>query len=191
MTASFPNSSIFTDAITFRPFERQKDEAMLLDWMHKPHVIPYWHLNLSKTAFSRHLDKALSDTHQRLWIGLYEGIPMSYWETYQAKKDIVARFYHPHPSDEGVHLLFGPETHLGRGLALPFLAAMTNRLFSENPNTEKVMAEPDIRNEKMIHIFYKCGYEPIKPIQLPDKTGLLMACRRDSFKKAVEMYESS
>lgn len=191
MTASFSNLSIFSSAITFRPFERQQDEAMLLEWMHQPHVVPYWHLDLTKEAFSRHLDKALSDTHQQLWIGSYEGEPMSYWETYKGREDIIARYYHAHPADEGVHLLFGPEAYLGKGLALPFLAAMTQRLFSDHPETLKVMAEPDIRNEKMIHIFRKCGYEPIKPIQLPDKTGLLMACRKDSFKKAVEMYESS
>lgn len=60
---------------------------------------------------------------------------------------------------------------------------MTAFQFEQNKPTEKVVAEPDIRNEKMIHVFEKCGFERVKPVNLPDKTGLLMFCDRERFER--------
>jgi RimJ/RimL family protein N-acetyltransferase len=46
-----------------------------------------------------------------------------------------------------------------------------------------VIAEPDIRNHKMIHVFEKCGFEKVQSIELPDKTGMLMYCYRENFER--------
>jgi RimJ/RimL family protein N-acetyltransferase len=57
--------------------------------------------------------------------------------------------------------------------------------------TNKVMAEPDIRNAKMIHLFEKCGFTPIKEIELPDKTALLMSCTRGNFERKWNYGEAT
>lgn len=102
---------------------------------------------------------------------------MSYWESYWVKGDIIEDYYESEEGDQGIHLLIGDPDYLGKGLALPFLRAMVKfQLLTSTTN--KVMAEPDIRNAKMIHLFEKCGFTPIKEIELPDKTALLMSCTR-------------
>lgn len=45
----------------------------------------------------------------------------------------------------------------------------------------RVVSEPDVRNERVIHVFERCGYEPQGRIDLPDKEALLMHCERDRF----------
>jgi RimJ/RimL family protein N-acetyltransferase len=166
--------------ISIRPVTLVQDLMRLHHWHHQAHVIPFWKQNFPIPEYKKHLQKLLADRHQTLYIGHINGEPMSYWECYWAKDDVIANYYDVENGDQGIHLLFGPVQFLGKGLALPFLRAMTAFLFQQE-GTKKIVAEPDIRNEKMIHIFQKCGFEPQKEIDLPDKRGLLMFCDRTSF----------
>nr|WP_107727577.1 GNAT family N-acetyltransferase [Desmospora activa] len=166
--------------IAFRPVELERDLERLHQWMHQFHVIPFWDLNIPLDRYRKHLQTFLADTHQSLHIGSLDGVPMSYWETYWAKDDILGKYYDVHPDDQGIHLLIGPPSYLGKGYALPLLQTMTAWLF-EHQETQKVVAEPDIRNDKMIHLFTKCGFRFQQEIQLPDKRAALMFCYRDTF----------
>lgn len=167
--------------ISFRPVTLQEDLERIHNWMNQPHVIPFWKLGFSLNRIKAHLKKALADQHQTLYIGLLDGVPMSYWESYWAIDDIIGNYYPANVADHGIHLLIGEPTFLGKGYALPLLRSMTDFQF-ENKAVQKIVTEPDIRNKKMIHIFEKCGFEFQKPVELPDKTGSLMFCLRDRFK---------
>ncbi|MFC0558920.1 GNAT family N-acetyltransferase [Halalkalibacter alkalisediminis] len=166
--------------ITFRQVQLEEDLERLHHWHHQAHVIPFWKQNFPLPVYKAHLQKLLADRHQTLYIGHVNGEPMSYWECYWAKDDIIANYYEADNGDQGIHLLFGPEKFLGKGLSLPLLRAMTAFGF-RHEETSKIVAEPDIRNEKMIHIFEKCGFEAQKEVDLPDKRGLLMFCERTTF----------
>ena len=165
--------------IAFRPVVLQ-DLQRIHNWMNQPHVIPYWNLAYDLDRMREHLQKALADTHQTLYIGLLDDVPMSYWESYWAKRDIIAQCYPAHPADQGIHLLIGPPEFLGLGYALPLLRAMTSFQF-QHSETQKIVTEPDSRNQKMIHVFKRCGFEFQKEIDLPDKRAALMFCHRQSF----------
>ncbi|WP_128895940.1 GNAT family N-acetyltransferase [Longirhabdus pacifica] len=168
------------NTISFREVVFEDDVDLLHKWHRQQHVVPFWRLNISRDDYERHLTAFLQDEHQTLYMGALDGIPMSYWEAYWAKDDIIADYYDVEDGDQGIHLLIGPPSYLGKGLALPLLKAMVSFQF-QHQNTKKVVAEPDIRNEKMIHVFERCGFERIKPIQLPDKEAMLMFCERDRF----------
>ncbi|ARI76613.1 GNAT family N-acetyltransferase [Halobacillus mangrovi] len=167
--------------ITFRKVTFD-DVGRIHKWMNEDHVHPYWNLNVPLESFKAHLKKALADSHQTLYMGLVDGQMMSYWEAYWVRGDVVEKTYSSSPYDQGVHLLIGERVFLGKGYSLPLLREMVRFQF-QSLKTKKVVAEPDIRNEKMIHVFKKCGFKPVKPIQLPDKTGLLMFCEREEFEK--------
>ncbi|WP_264187660.1 GNAT family N-acetyltransferase [Halobacillus litoralis] len=157
-----------------------EDVALVHKWMNEDQVHPFWQLNLPFERFEKHYRKALRDTHQTLYLGMIDGEVMSYWEAYWVKGDVLENSYSPKAYDQGIHLLIGEKDYLGSGFALPLLRAMV-RFQLEQDATTKVVAEPDIRNEKMIHIFEKCGFTPITPIQLPDKKAQLMFCERETF----------
>ncbi|HEY9736745.1 MAG TPA: GNAT family N-acetyltransferase [Trichocoleus sp.] len=168
--------------IAFRPVQLEADLPLIHNWMNQPHVVPFWKLDLPVEQMRSHLQKALADTHQTLYIGLLDGVPMSYWEAYWAADDIVAKHYPAHPTDQGIHLLIGPPDFLGKGYALPLLRVMTQFQFQQL-ETQKIVAEPDIRNHKMIHVFERCGFEFQKAIDLPDKTAALLFCDRTRFEQ--------
>ncbi|WP_257348842.1 GNAT family N-acetyltransferase [Pseudalkalibacillus decolorationis] len=166
--------------ISFIPVDYERDLELIYKWMHEPHVIPYWQLNMPFSKFEVHLKRALDDQHQTLYLGYMDGVPMSYWEAYWVNGDVVEKCYEPEMKDQGIHLLIGEADFLGKGYSQQVLEAMVEFQFRES-ETQKVIAEPDIRNDKMIHVFEKCGFKAIKPIKLPDKTGLLMFCDRERF----------
>ncbi|MBH5320103.1 acetyltransferase [Paenibacillus sp. GSMTC-2017] len=167
--------------ISFRRVESEIDFERLYEWQHYDHVKPYWNLAISREAYRQHLEAFLLDTHQTLYIGSIDGVPMSYWECYWAVDDVIAGCYEPKVADQGVHLLIGPPEYIGRGYALPMLEAMVSFLFLHK-ETDRIVAEPDIRNDKMIHIFKRCGFEVQKTITLPDKQALLLFCNRENFR---------
>lgn len=166
--------------IAFRPVVLEEDLNLIHNWMNQPHVIPFWNLAFDLERMREHLQRTLADKHQTLYIGCLDDEPMSYWESYWTIDDIVARHYSAEATNQGIHLLIGETKFLGKGYALPLLRAMVFFQF-ENTATQKIIAEPDIRNQKMIHVFEKCGFEFQKEIELPDKFGALMFCDRQLF----------
>lgn len=158
------------------------DASMLHGWMNEVHVIPYWQLNIPFLEYKLHLEKSLSDDHQELLIGKINGRPVSYWEVYRVRDDIIGGYYDFDDYDQGVHLLIGDRAHLGKGFIYPLLMRTLHLQFQKT-ETEKVVAEPDVRNEKMIHVFKRCGFIPKKEVVLPDKTALLMMCTREAFER--------
>ncbi|WP_368504997.1 GNAT family N-acetyltransferase [Alkalihalophilus sp. As8PL] len=171
--------------ISFREVELEKDLEKLHQWHHQDHVIPFWKQNFMLPDYKVHLQKLLADQHQTLYIGHLDDEPMSYFERYWTEDDLIANYYDAEVGDQGIHLLIGPDAFLGKGLALPLVRAMTAFGF-QHPETKKIIAEPDIRNKKMIHVFEKCGFEAVKEVDLPDKRGLLMFCDREEFLRRWE-----
>ncbi len=53
----------------------------------------------------------------------------------------------------------------------------------QHSETQKIVAEPDIRNQKMIHVFERCGFAFQQEITLPDKTAALLFCDRAQFQQ--------
>jgi RimJ/RimL family protein N-acetyltransferase len=181
---SFYDSTI-GKTLSFVKVDLERDVSLLHKWQQQLYVIPFWKLDISFEKYEKHLEEFLADKHQTLYLGLIDGVPMSYWEAYWVKGDVVEDCYDPHPEDQGIHLLIGEEAYLGKGYALPLLRTIVHFQFLSH-GTEKVIAEPDIRNEKMIHVFEKCGFKKVKPIDLPDKTGMLMYCHRETFERRWE-----
>lgn len=165
--------------IAFRSVILEKDLKRIHRWMHQKHVIPFWQLNLPLAKFQEHLHKELAG-HQQLYIGSLDNTPISYWETYRVIEDRLGHYYKAELDDHGVHLLIGETAYLGKGYALPMLRAITYHLFQQT-HCGKVVAEPDIRNHKMIHIFEKCGYQRQQKLHLPEKEALLLFCQRENF----------
>ncbi|WLR43137.1 GNAT family N-acetyltransferase [Bacillus carboniphilus] len=171
--------------LSFRRVDFEKDVKRLHGWHHQPHVIPFWNQNFTFEKYADFLTKLLDDQHQTLWIGMVHEESMSYFETYWAKDDVLGKHYDWNEFDQGIHLLIGEPSFLGKGYAAPFVSKMVEQLFQEE-RTSRIVTEPDIRNEKMIHIFKKVGFKPYKELQLPDKKALMMICERSDFKKVVE-----
>lgn len=170
--------------VGFRPVELDRDLGRLHAWLNNEHVLPYWQLNDPLPEFREELDAKLTDDHLTPYVGTLDHVPMSYWERYWAAEDAIADYYDADPSDQGIHLLFGPPEYLGEGYAEPLLRAMTAFQF-RHPETQRVVTEPDVRNDVVVHVFEQCGFEPVREIEMEEKDALLMTCDRERFEREV------
>ncbi|WP_137286402.1 GNAT family N-acetyltransferase [Halorussus salinisoli] len=169
--------------ISFRQVE-MADLGMLHAWLNEDHVLPYWQLDDPLPEFRDALAEKLADDHVTPYVGHLDHVPMSYWECYWATDDPIADYYDADPADQGIHLLVGPPEYLGHGYAEPLLRAVTEMQFRHG-ETDRIVTEPDVRNEIVHHVFEKCGFEPRREIEMDEKTALLMVCERDRFERGV------
>ncbi|QFU84416.1 GNAT family N-acetyltransferase [Natronorubrum aibiense] len=172
--------------VSLRQATLDRDLGRLHAWLGSAHVKPYWQLDLPLPAFSDRLAAKLADDHLTPYIGCLDHVPMSYWECYWAAEDDVANHYDADPTDQGVHLLIGPDEYLGRGYALPLLRAVVAMQF-RHPGTERVIAEPDARNDRVIHVFEQCGFESQAEFHFDEaeKDAVLMVCDRNRFETEI------
>lgn len=172
--------------ISLRQATLERDLGRLHAWLGSDHVKPYWQLDLPLPAFHDRLAEKLADDHLTPYVGCLDYVPMSYWECYWAADDDVANHYDAHPADQGVHLLIGPEEYLGNGYALPLMRAVVAMQF-RHPDTNRVIAEPDARNERAIRVFERCEFESRKEFHFneAEKDALLMMCNRERFEADV------
>lgn len=172
--------------ISLRQATLERDLGRLHAWLGSEHVKPYWQLDLPLPAFRDRLVSKLSDDHLTPYVGCLDHVPMSYWECYRAAENDVANHYDAAPTDRGVHLLIGPEEYLGRGYARPLLRAVVAMQFRD-PETERVIAEPDARNDRAIAVFEDCGFEPRREFRFEEaeKDAVLVVCERERFESAM------
>lgn len=172
--------------ISLRQASMERDLGRLHQWLGSDHVKPYWQRDLPLPAFRETVRESLAEDHLTPYIGCLDHVPMSYWECYWAAEDDVGNHYEADPDDQGVHLLIGPEEYLGNEYALPLMRAVVAMQF-RHPETSRVIAEPDTRNEHVIHVFERCGFEPREEFYFDEaeKDALLMVCERDRFESDV------
>lgn len=170
--------------------------GLLHDWLHRPHVAPWWPPELSLAETHTYLADQLAQGHLDPWVVSLDGAAFAYVETYRAAEDPLAEAFPLTASDRGWHVLVGPPEVLGTGLPRLLGRAVLARLFAETVQlpagetrhlrtdeaapspVERVVCEPDERNIRMLRFCERLGYTRLATVDLPDKRAALMACTR-------------
>lgn len=158
----------------FRRLDPAADLDLVHGWMHQPHVVPFWQLDVRRDEVGAYLAGIAEAGHVEPLIGCVDGAPVSYWEVYWAARDPLAHHYPAADHDQGVHLLIGPPEWTGRGLGRRLLDAVVRWQLEREPRTRRIVAEPDVRNGRMIHVFERCGFTRQDELDLPEKRAALM-----------------
>jgi RimJ/RimL family protein N-acetyltransferase len=156
------------------------DHAELLHgWLHQPHVRRWWsHGDRATTA--RYIARQRASAHLVPWVISADDRPFGYVETYRAADDPLADAYPLTPADQGWHVLVGPPDAIGSGLPRLLGRAVVAHLLAR-PGAERVVCEPDERNDRMIAFCRALGHERLATLDLPDKRAALLACTRAAF----------
>jgi acetyl CoA:N6-hydroxylysine acetyl transferase len=160
------------------PVQVPGDTPLVHSWMNDPAVARFWHMAHPMEDIDRYMREQAASARSTSWIGSLEGFPMSYWELYRADLDALAHHYPAQLMDVGVHMLIGPPSHRGRGLGRHLLRAVSDALFAANPETGRVVAEPDTANTSVIRALELSGFQRVADLRLPDKQAALMVRHR-------------
>ncbi|MFJ8001916.1 GNAT family N-acetyltransferase [Streptomyces sp. NPDC096310] len=157
------------------PVRMERDLALVSRWMNDPAVAAFWHLPGPESVTEAHVRPQVDGDGRTIpFLGVLDGVPMSYWELYRADLDPLARHYPARPHDTGVHLLLGGGADRGRGVGTLLLRAVADLVLDHRPRCARVVAEPDLRNTPSVSAFLSAGFRFAAEIDLPDKRAALM-----------------
>lgn len=161
------------------PVRLPYDLELISRWMNDPAVAAFWELAGSEAVTEAHLLAQLDGDGRSIpFLGVLDGVPMSYWELYRADLDPIARHYPARPHDTGIHLLLGGVADRGRGVGTTLLRAVGDLVLDHRPRCARVIAEPDLRNTPSVSAFLSAGFRLSAEIDLPDKRAALMVRER-------------
>lgn len=156
-----------------------EDYPLLTSWMNDPEIAEFWLLAGPESLTRAHVAHVSADGHSTSYLGYLDDEPMSYWELYRADLDSLAEHYAAEAYDGGIHLLLGPSRYRGKGLGAQLLQAVALGMFAEEPRMRRIVAEPDVRNERSVRAFARAGFRQVGELELPIKTAALMVKERD------------
>lgn len=107
--------------------------------------------------------------------------PLALMDFYQVIVDEIGSFYEAGPEDVGIHFLMAPIKKKVPGLSRNVLLTGLSYLFSLG--VERIVGEPDARNEKANQLVTSVGFTFIKEIQMSYKRAHLYLYERNDFLK--------
>ncbi|UGQ13910.1 acetyltransferase [Yinghuangia sp. ASG 101] len=164
---------------SFHELHIKRDLPIIHTWMNDPEIARWWHLAGDVDTTARHLAERRGLTHATTYVGCLDDEPVSYWELYRADLDPLAEHYAAQPHDVGVHLIIGPPAHRGRGLGSLLLFVVADLILRAAPDTQRVVADPDVRNAASVAAFRRAGFRRAADLALPGRTAALMIRDRE------------
>ncbi|WP_025618728.1 GNAT family N-acetyltransferase [Salinispora cortesiana] len=119
------------------------------------------------------------DTHHAYLI-LLDGEPVGLFQSYQPEADPVGERYPVQVGDMGLHLLLNPPRRYLRGLTAAVGPALVRFLLQDSA-TQRIVVEPDVRNETALRRLRVEGFTFAAEIDMPDKRAQLAFLTRARF----------
>jgi RimJ/RimL family protein N-acetyltransferase len=170
--------------LAFRPLDPLEDAVLLHGWVTHPKAA-FWMMQDARLEdVERAYMDIAADEHHHALLGLHDGEPAFLMERYDPAHRELVGLYEPGPGDVGMHFLVAPTDAPVHGFTRAVITAVMRHLF-DDPATERVVVEPDVRNTAVHALNAAVGFVPAHEIRKPEKTALLSFCTREQFERAV------
>ncbi|MEU6077967.1 GNAT family N-acetyltransferase [Micromonospora sp. NPDC047074] len=166
--------------VTIRPLDPDTDIDLIHGWVSQERA-RFWGMRDAGRdrveEIYRYLD---SLTTHHAWLVHRDDTPVALFQTYDPAADPVGEYYEVLPGDHGTHLLIGAPTGIERGFTGTLLNVLFGFVFAD-PRHQRVIAEPDARNEKAVRRLLRTGFVAGPLIDLPEKQARLLFLDRETF----------
>ncbi|MCG8318237.1 MAG: acetyltransferase [Cytophagales bacterium] len=171
--------------IRLRPLDLENDMRTIHGWVIQPYAV-YWGMQEFSLEQVKQAHKELLTRDQyEIYLGLLNGNTIFMMERYKASEDMIGQFYEVQPGDYGMHILVAPAQKRIPDFTWNVFSAVMDFMFS-HPHTDRVVVEPDVRNEKIHVLNRRAGFQYQGNIKLPGKTASLAWCTRADYLAALE-----
>ncbi|MCX4582007.1 GNAT family N-acetyltransferase [Streptomyces sp. NBC_01481] len=168
---------------TVRPLDPFADAELVHGWVTHPKAA-FWLMQDAKLQDVEREYMAISaHEHHHAFIGLKDGEPVFLMERYDPAHVELVGLYDAMPGDVGMHFLVAPTDTPVHGFTRGVITAVMETLFADMA-TERVVVEPDVRNQAVHALNEAVGFVPEREIKKPEKDALLSFCTRAQFEAA-------
>ena len=167
------------------PLDPAEHIELVHSWVIEPRA-QFWGM----TSYSRDGVRAVYEfigelTTHHAYLMTLDGTPVGIFQTYEPVADPVGECYPVEPGDIGIHLfLAAPGDREIPGFTGALAAALNRHLFSD-PTVQRIVVEPDVRNERALRRWRRLGFTFGGQIDLADKRAQLAFLTRDDFESAA------
>lgn len=166
--------------LTLEPLDLARDIALVHAWVTHPASV-YWEmpgftLEQVRDEYAQIRDQA---GHEAL-LGRADGVPAFLVERYDPATSPLADLPELAPGDVGMHLLVAPTDAPVRGFTRAVMRCALEHCFVD-PAVNRVVVDPDVRNEKIAVLNAAAGFVVSRAVALPTKTATLSFCTRADF----------
>ncbi|MEU0670064.1 GNAT family N-acetyltransferase [Streptomyces lavendulocolor] len=169
---------------TFRPLDPLDDGELIHSWVTHPKAAFWLMQNHTVADVQREYMAIAANEHHDAFIGLHDGEPAFLMERYDPSKVELVGLYGARPGDVGMHFLVAPTDTPVHGFTRAVITAVMRELFRD-PATERVVVEPDVRNEAVHALNAAVGFSIAEKIAKPEKDAYLSFCTREQFHAAI------
>ncbi|MDO9454895.1 GNAT family N-acetyltransferase [Nocardioides sp.] len=170
--------------ITLEPLDVDEHGCRLHRWVTHPRSA-FWMMQ-DATPAEVVADYRLVEEHPHhdAWLGRVDGEPAFLAETYDpvlAPEVGLADLPELRPGDLGMHVLVAPTDSPRRGFTRGVFGAVMAHCFADAA-VERVVVEPDVRNERIAVLNEEAGFVVERVLDLPGKQAALSFCTRADWK---------
>ncbi|MEV7621816.1 GNAT family N-acetyltransferase [Actinoplanes sp. NPDC089786] len=118
------------------------------------------------------------ETHHAYLMEL-DGTPIGIFQTYEPEHDPIGEYYPVRAGDFGIHLFLAPAEKEIQDFTGTVSAALLRFVF-QVPARQRIVVEPDARNERALRRWKRLGFVFDAQVTLPHKTAQLAFLERSS-----------
>lgn len=173
-----------TETVQVRALDPQADAPLVHAWVDDPRA-RFWgmvgHTVAQVAEIYAYVD---SLPHHHAHLVSYGDRPVALLQTYRPEHDPVGECYQVEPGDFGLHLLVAPTDRAVEGFRGRLLHDLGTWAFAD-PTVQRLVVEPDLRNDKAIRRIERTGFTLGPEIVLPEKRARLAFLQRAVFEQSV------
>ncbi|GAA2981775.1 hypothetical protein JOD63_002595 [Microbacterium terrae] len=173
----------FTIGLT--EIDARRDAEAVHAWLTDPHAAFWGMASLTVDEVGDYIAAVATHPHQDGWLGVVDGEPTFYAETYDPSRVLLPGVYDGAAGDLGMHVLIAaPGDRPRHGLTDAVFAAVMRWCF-DDLDARRVVVEPDVRNAAIREKNRRAGFVEIGEVLVDDggavKTAMLSTCTREAF----------
>ncbi|RHW22421.1 GNAT family N-acetyltransferase [Nocardioides immobilis] len=170
--------------LTIEPLDLERDLTLLHAWVTHPRSVFWMMQDATLDDVRREYDGIVADPHHHAFLGRADGRPAFLVEIYDPAYSLLAGLPELRPGDLGMHVLVAPpDGEPVPGFTSQVFAAVMEHCFAD-PAVERVVVEPDARNDAIRQKNVDAGFVELREIPLPGKTAMLSVCTRYAYEAA-------
>ncbi|RVU91727.1 GNAT family N-acetyltransferase [Flavobacterium columnare] len=169
--------------IDFIPLNIQTHIPIIHDWVNREYAQYWGMIGKSCNEIKNEYEKIIQ--HSEVFLGQVNGEISFLLEKYNPKNDPISDYYKVKDHDCGIHVIVAPTNNPIHQFTWNIFTSIMKFVFSDL-TIERIVVEPDIRNEKMFKICHRIGFKDDKIVELPHKTARLSFCTRRQFIKKID-----
>lgn len=176
--------------IDIRLLDTEKDIETVHSWFLMEYAT-FWNMqNMTLEEARQVYDEIKTGNRMEAYLGLYKSRPAFLMECYWPKYDEIGEHYLVKSGDIGMHFMVGPAESPVPGFTRDVLRHIMAFLFYRK-SAERVVVEPDVRNNKVHRLNKFVGFRYDGTIQLKKKHASLGFCSKENFLQTLQGVISS